>query len=390
MRLSTVIALVLAVLLIFSSLAYWGYQTYENSQVSEENTGTLMKEVNDEQRIQLLLMHTSKSNLELVYLFSYDSISGRFAAIYLPPELRIMSPAYGEAMTLSELYEQFSASELTKELSSALQLDVPYWIRSKDEDLSSFIDMLGGISITFPNSGSGASNSKNNRVQWMDGVQIQQYVQNAYDQFRGQGRRFRHKTFFLGLQRKISQNSNLVQDQRTIERCQRIFKNNLSRSDWETLTHIFTRLEKDKVKFPSSLHLLRTGSEDNTLSPKPLKNMLPKPLKKMIDQADSRGTIDVQVLNGSGINELAGTVRDKIQPDPRVDVVEVGNADRYNYETTQIIDRRNNPESADHIHDILGTGSIQSNPSDKLLVDVTVITGRDLKHLVRPESAKPN
>jgi hypothetical protein len=330
-------------------------------------------------------MHAPEDELELTYLMSYDSLSGRLAAVYLPPNIKIMSPSYGEILSLRELYDQFEEEEVRKELGYFLDLDIPFWIRTSGSDVRDLIDSMGGIQLEFPVRADRDSDSSRTEERWLDGPQTQTYVREAYQRFETQGRRFRHKTFFLGLQEKITSDTDFFRHPQSIEQAQKLFQSNLTRSDWRTLTHILARLEPERAKFPSTLHLMKTGGKNSTLNPEPLKNMLPKPLKKMIRESEPEPTIDVQVLNGAGVPKLAGAVRDKLQPNPRVDVVEVGNADRYNYETTQVIDRKNNPKSADHVRKLLGTGSIQSDPSDQLLVDVTVIVGKDLSNLVRPD-----
>lgn len=384
MRLSFFVGLSLTVLLVLGSGLYWGYQALDLGSPAEEEPGQLLQRVNDEERVQFLLLHAPDDSLRTAYLASYDSISGRMSAIYLSPDFRIMSPSYGEVMSLRELHDQFSPDETRRELESALELEIPFWVKSSDNDVRRLVDAMGGLEVEFPVRASRDSDSSRTQQRWLDGHQSQNYVKEAYQRFRSQGRRFRHKTFFLGLREKINNRTTFFEHPRTLGLVDELFESNLQPSDWRTLVHLMNRLEPDKIKFPSSLHLMKGGSERTTLDPEPLKNMLPKPLKRMIREAKPQSTIDVQVLNGAGLPELAGAVRDKIQPNSRVDVVEVGNADRYNYETTRIVDRSNNPESANHLRDLLGTGSIESNPSDKLLVDVTVIVGKDLSHLIKP------
>jgi hypothetical protein len=384
-RVSFWIGITLTVLLVLASGVYWGYQTYEQSRDDQNPKGKLVQKINDEERIQLLLMHAPDDTLELTYLVSYDSLSGRLAAIYLPPEIKTMSPSYGKVLSLRELYDQFDEEEIRKELEYFLNLNIPFWIRTSGNDVRDLIDTMGGIQLEFPVRAEEDSDSSRTEERWLDGPQAQSYVREAYQRFETQGRRFRHKTLFMGLREKISDDTGFFRHPRSLDRTRELFESNLTRSDWHTLSHLMANLNPERVKFPSTLHLMKTSGEDNTLNPEPLKSMLPKPLKRMIQESDPKSTIDVQVLNGAGLPKLAAAVRDKLQPNPRVDVVETGNADRYNYETTQIIDRKDNPKSADHVRKLLGTGSIQSDPSEQLLVDVTVIVGKDLNNLIRPD-----
>ena len=85
----------------------------------------------------------------------------------------------------------------------------------------------------------------------------------------------------------------------------------------------------------------------------------------------------VQVLNGSGAPDLARVVTDRLR-DRGLDVVAVGNADASDYPQTLVLLRRGNLEVARMVAQRLGTGVplLQRDPT--LLVDVTVILGRDL------------
>lgn len=385
MRLTTTVTLAIVGLLILSSLGLYMYQQAESALTSPDQKSKLLQRINDRERIQFLLIHSRDRKLSLAYLISYESISGRFSAIYLPPETKILSPSYGEVFTLRKLYSSFNRNprELKRELASALQLNIPYWIHTRKGTLKKLVDHLGGIQIKFPGQSGDASGRTSNRtIHWMDGVQIQDYVTNAYDEFRSQGRRFRHKTFFLGLVRWINDHSHLVEDPRSLDFFTEQFRSNFSRSDLRSIVHVFENLELEKVKFPGTKHLLTKRGGESTLDPKPLKNMLPRPLKQIIKESKPQKVIEVQILNGAGISGLAGIARDKLQPDPRIDVVEIGNADRFNYKTTQIIARSGNPKSAAYLKKVLGKGSVESNPSKKLLVDVTIILGKDLKGML--------
>ncbi|MFP4687701.1 MAG: LytR C-terminal domain-containing protein, partial [bacterium] len=118
------------------------------------------------------------------------------------------------------------------------------------------------------------------------------------------------------------------------------------------------------------------------LDPHRINTRLPPPVKHLIETGEERELIRIQILNGTSISGLAGTLRDKIQSHSFVDVVETDNADRSNYKNTVIIDRSGHPRSAHRIQELIGTGKIEMDLEEHLLVDVTIIAGEDLKHIV--------
>lgn len=88
-------------------------------------------------------------------------------------------------------------------------------------------------------------------------------------------------------------------------------------------------------------------------------------------------TAQVQVLNGTGIPELARSVATTLR-DRGLDVVSVGNADTDRYSETLVLLRRGEPQIADMVSRRLGLGVVLQQLDPTLLVDVTVILGHDL------------
>jgi hypothetical protein len=84
----------------------------------------------------------------------------------------------------------------------------------------------------------------------------------------------------------------------------------------------------------------------------------------------------VQVLNGSGVPDLARQVADQLR-DRGLDVVSVGNADASGYGETLVLLRRGHPSIAAMVARRLGMGVPLQQLDPTLLVDVTVILGQD-------------
>ena len=85
----------------------------------------------------------------------------------------------------------------------------------------------------------------------------------------------------------------------------------------------------------------------------------------------------VEVLNGSGAPDLARAMTDRLR-DRGLDVVAVGNADASSYPETLILLRRGDASVARMVAQRLGKGVPLEQRDPTLLVDVTVILGRDL------------
>jgi hypothetical protein len=86
--------------------------------------------------------------------------------------------------------------------------------------------------------------------------------------------------------------------------------------------------------------------------------------------------LQVQVMNGSGVPELAERAADALRA-RGLDVVAVGNADAQTYAETLVLLRRGNLDVARQVAAALGRGRVLEQRDPALLVDVTVVLGRD-------------
>jgi hypothetical protein len=89
------------------------------------------------------------------------------------------------------------------------------------------------------------------------------------------------------------------------------------------------------------------------------------------------GAVRVEVLNGSGIARAGIDAAEDLRASG-FDVVDIRNADRPDYEETIVLDRVGVGEYAESVSRSLGAGEPCLQRNDELLLEVTVILGRDL------------
>lgn len=83
----------------------------------------------------------------------------------------------------------------------------------------------------------------------------------------------------------------------------------------------------------------------------------------------------VEVLNGTSVDGLARTVTLRLRR-AGLDVVSYGTSDE-NADSTLIIVRGADPKAGSAVRDALGFGRVVAEPDANLLLDVTVVVGRD-------------
>jgi hypothetical protein len=98
------------------------------------------------------------------------------------------------------------------------------------------------------------------------------------------------------------------------------------------------------------------------------------------DPVFGRDVIRVEVLNGCGDPGVAEKVTDWLR-DKGFDIVYYGNADSFDYKETLLFDRSGRPEFARDVGTVLGCERIERKFDGLLLLDVTVIVGKDWRTL---------
>ncbi len=101
-----------------------------------------------------------------------------------------------------------------------------------------------------------------------------------------------------------------------------------------------------------------------------------------------RSTIRVEVRNGSGRAGAAGHLTELLRREG-FDVVDFGNAERFDHARTIVIDRGGQPSEAREVAAALHGAPVVSQPDSTLLLDVTVIVGRDFQRLAPPPTRRP-
>jgi hypothetical protein len=110
-------------------------------------------------------------------------------------------------------------------------------------------------------------------------------------------------------------------------------------------------------------------------------------IPREVDPVFGRNVIRVEVLNGCGEYGVAERVTDWLREEG-FDIVYFGNADSFEYEKSLLIDRSGRPEFVGEVATVLGCDNIERKFKGMLLLDVTVIVGKDWRVLRLEETGE--
>lgn len=106
------------------------------------------------------------------------------------------------------------------------------------------------------------------------------------------------------------------------------------------------------------------------------------PLREITAYSLPSKRIRIEVLNGSGLSGAARAAANRLR-DRGFDVVYIGNAPNFNYEQTEVIARTTDTVAARTVAQALGTAQVRNEPDSMLVLEVTVVLGRDWQAIVR-------
>ncbi len=100
-----------------------------------------------------------------------------------------------------------------------------------------------------------------------------------------------------------------------------------------------------------------------------------------ISYEEQQRRIRVEVLNGAGDAGAAALVTERLR-EAGFDVKTYGNASRFDYENSIVLDRSGRAAAAESVAASLGGIPLQARPDPELHLDATVILGGDWKSLL--------
>lgn len=103
----------------------------------------------------------------------------------------------------------------------------------------------------------------------------------------------------------------------------------------------------------------------------------PSPDRPWPIPGDAPGTPVVEVLNATEVDGLAREITRRLRR-RGIDVVSFGSATRRDLDSTVILVRRGDSTAATAVRDALGIGRIAVELDSRLLLDATILVGRDL------------
>lgn len=345
----------------------------------------------------MILCPNREEALEAAVLISYEPLSGRLVMFHVPSVLCLDGTSEDSRpqrdghlpATLESAYAKLPVDDLHRKLQTFFGPELSFTARLPEEKIYRLVDLMGGIFVNVPARisfrNAGAARVFDPVEEWIeipqgeevffDSDKTKMYLTYRFDGLGIRGQMFRARRLAAAFLLRMK--SHLDYDWFRAE-----VLSGFSNAPPESVLPLLKAISNlpaasiDVQPMPGQPDL-NAGvfwASKNTL-----KLVLPKELKPLIRAGLPKSRIVVQLLNGSGAPNIAARLREHLSAYPDIDIVEIGNADRQDYDMTHILDRGGHLRSAERVRDLVGTGVLRQDVNPKALLDVTVIIGRDIK-----------
>jgi len=333
----------------------------------------------------------NRGRTDSLFVIFYNSSTGRIGLISIPRDIRVNIRNLYD-LKINAVYSLKGIGGLKNCIENIIGFPLHYYVIIDLQQFSNIIDLIGPIKVFndkplkyVDRAGDLYIDLPQGEIE-LDGAKASQYVRFRADDRNDTGRSERQIEIIYNLARSMLQDKEILKNLKILHYIFNNIKTDLSFSEILWFVKNSNKLDLSKIEMMRIPGVFRDikGESYIIIDTDSVKSRVRELITKLntVSPQFNPSLITVQVLNGSGVPGLAARVRTRLIYFG-YNVVEFGNADRDDYAHTLILDRNGNSEATKKIYEIIKTGERYTKIDRRLLVDVTVIVGKDLVGAIR-------
>jgi len=321
-------------------------------------------------------------------LFFFYPSNGRGALLDVPGETGLIIKSLNRVDRIDVLYDKRSPNAYIDEIAGLLDASVPYWIVMDERGLSSAVDLLEGLEVFMPAKVSIPGPPRAylpSGATVLDGDKTAQFAFYKDPDETDSDAVARRQRLFQSLVRRLGEKSGWLTRPDVFSAFRKSVKTNINDDSLRRLVSELSKLDADRLVLQRVTGVYRNVDEKRLLFPhydgELVRDIVKQTLNALANSSSSSPAdkiFTIEVENGTPIKGLAKKAAEIFQSFG-YDVVSVDNADREDYDKTQVLDRFSNPDAAKSIANVIRCASTSQQPvaQGEALADFTIILGKD-------------
>jgi len=334
------------------------------------------------------------------YVMMYSPMNNRASVISIPGDTGRILKTADRVDRLDSVYQPGNTDAYKTEIEDLLELPIAYTIVFEAEKLSKTIDAIGGVELFIPYQieiyepepilfPSGTSR--------LDGDKGTQYILFGLPEEDRNDVSLRRERFFLGLLKSLGENSAGLKNPAIARYFYPLLKTSMNQLARRRLFEALYTLDIDRINIQPVAGTFREVSGQQLLMPyydgTVIKDVVRQAQRSLAQK--TQGTLlervfTVEILNGTTVTGLASRTAELIRGF-NYDVIATNNADKNDYEVTEVIDRTGLEDVAASFAAVIRCKNIRFEPrlpddeldagapsrSPEYRADFTLIIGKD-------------
>jgi anionic cell wall polymer biosynthesis LytR-Cps2A-Psr (LCP) family protein len=318
----------------------------------------------------LFIIEGDRKPLSSYVLFYYPETK-RTAIFDIPGEVGRIIQRINRVDRIDTVYDPQRVGIFEREIENLLGIEVNFSVVLELENLGKVVDLIEGVELFIP--APVEIYEKDNTIIFpsgvtrLDGDKARRYLTYELPEEDRELAHFRRQRFFLGLIKRLGEKTGYLKQASVVQIYQPLLKTPMDQRTRVRLFDELAKIDTDRVNIQSVRGIARQVSGQVLLFPlydgSLIKEIVRQSLAALTKQMEgdiSERVFTVEVLNGTATAGLAGRTADLLRGFG-YDVISIGNADRNDYEITEIVDHSGYEDMVKTFAEIIRCRNIRSD-----------------------------
>jgi anionic cell wall polymer biosynthesis LytR-Cps2A-Psr (LCP) family protein len=319
--------------------------------------------------------------------FLYPS-NGRGALLDIPGETGLIIKSLNRVDRIDVLYDKRRPRLYFEEVAGLLDASVPFWIVMDERGLTTAVDLLEGLEMFVPVKINLPGPPRAFLPQGaivLDGDKTAQFAFYKDPDETDADTMARRQKLFQSLVRRLGEKAAWITRPDVFPTFRKSMRTNLKNDGLKRLLLELSKLDSDRLVLQRVTGVYRNVDGKRLLFPHYDGELVRDIVKQTLNALANSGSsspadkiFTIEILNGTPTKGLAKKAAEIFQSFG-YDVVSIDNADKEDYEQTQIIDRFSNADAAKNIATVIRCSSTSRRAAaqGEAVADFTIILGKD-------------
>ena len=322
-------------------------------------------------------------------IFFYDNQTGRGALYNIPENMGTLIRSVNRMDRLDSLFKEDDPVPYVEKIGALLGVDIDFYFHWEMDNLVKAVDTLEGIRLFIPNPVWQVSDTETSLLPSgsvvLDGEKARTYLSYRLPDDTENDIITRKHDFTKAFLSRLGNMYKGLENESYADRFYSYLDSNLDRQAYQSYLEIFENLDTDRLVLQKVLGKNRMVDGMNLLFPYYDEKLMREMTRQIVDTlanmdvySDEDIVISVEIQNGTDIAGLASRTA-QLYKSYGYKISAYKNAERNDYDTTLVLDRRGNPGAAKRVASLIRCDRIhqlQEEIADDT-VDVVIILGKD-------------